>query len=323
MKAKIGWRFCLYLICLPAIVPFAQAASFDCAKAASKVERQICDTPALSRLDDELAEIYGRALKLADDKDELMREQRRWLQARNRKCESTSGPNMLLEKNCLVRSYQNRIERLIAEHKQLDGYTLLMSRDDRLCHHMLQLFTNDLQKYGRGSNDHDEFKAVPWVSSRISYEDHGATRFWNVEGALFDFNNDGKLDFVVRNHGMLSSMPADSISVFPPEVATRTNELTVKEFFDARNRIAIAGTFYPMDPPFAEIGEPLWLLSPFIYHGVSYVYMQTFYEPAGFKGQMTPDVMVIGKYIGGRFVDRDLSGQMENICYYKRFGVEH
>jgi hypothetical protein len=30
------------------------------------------------------------------------------------------------------------------------------------------------------------------------------------------------------------------------------------------------------------------------------------------------DFAVIAKYGGGRFIDRDLTGKMEDICYYRR-----
>jgi uncharacterized protein YecT (DUF1311 family) len=44
----------------------ATAASFDCAKARSKVEKLICKDPQLSRQDEDLAKAYGEALKLWD-----------------------------------------------------------------------------------------------------------------------------------------------------------------------------------------------------------------------------------------------------------------
>jgi len=62
----------------------------------------------------------------------------------------------------------------------------------------------------------------------------------------------------------------------------------------------------------------MWVLSPFIYRKVCYLLMQSVYEPDGAKGG---DAMVISKYRGGRFVNQDTTGTMEDICYFKRFGV--
>jgi uncharacterized protein len=308
-------------ILLPCLIGIqTQAASFDCAKAQSKVEVQICGNGPLSRLDDELAKVYGGALKLVPDKDNLVKQQKEWLKARNRKCTDPSGPNAYAEEVCLVYSYQNRIKALIKAHKELDGYTLLMSKDDGLCNHMLNLFTEDLQHESRGNNLHEEFELVPWKPAQYSYEYHGKLEYQNVEGALFDFNNDGVLDFVVRLRGMLSSMPADAIAMFGSEVAKRSNELTAKEFYEAPNYIDIAGSFYDLSGSLKGSSESLWRLSPFIYRDTSYLYMQSVYEPVDYKGPMQ-DVMVISKYGSGRFVDRDMTGKMEDICYFKRFGA--
>ena len=41
----------------------AQAASFDCKKAKSKLEKRVCSDPALSKADEQLAKAYNEALK--------------------------------------------------------------------------------------------------------------------------------------------------------------------------------------------------------------------------------------------------------------------
>jgi uncharacterized protein len=41
-----------------ALVETAQAASFDCSKAQSKIENLICDNPEISKLDNELNTLY-------------------------------------------------------------------------------------------------------------------------------------------------------------------------------------------------------------------------------------------------------------------------
>jgi uncharacterized protein len=313
-------RICLMILCGLVLPVVAQAASFDCVKAQSQVEKQICGNGKLSRLDDELANIYAGALKLSGDKNQLVKQQRDWLKARNRKCTNPLGTNSYGEEVCLIHSYQGRIKALIKAHKELDGYTVLMSKDNELCNHMLKSFTEDLQHDSRGTNLHEEFYAVPWKPAKYSYEYHGKLEYQNVEGALFDFNNDGVLDFVVRFRGMLSSMPADAIAVFGAEMAKRANELTAKEFYGASNYIHIAGSFYDLSGPLKGGSESLWRLSPFIYRGTSYLFMQSVYEPVDYKGP-SQDEMVISKYVGGRFEDREMTGKMEDICYFKRFGA--
>jgi uncharacterized protein len=61
--------------------PFAQGASFDCAKAASAMEKRICADPALSKLDEGLGAAYTRALARVGNKDLVRQWQRDWLRS--------------------------------------------------------------------------------------------------------------------------------------------------------------------------------------------------------------------------------------------------
>ena len=56
----------------------AGAASFDCARAGTQVERLICAQPALSSLDDQLEKVYATARR-GDRRPALLAEQRAWL----------------------------------------------------------------------------------------------------------------------------------------------------------------------------------------------------------------------------------------------------
>lgn len=57
----------------------ASAASFDCNKAQSNIEQQICSDPKISALDDELALVYQNALKLVSDPAGLKKVQLKWM----------------------------------------------------------------------------------------------------------------------------------------------------------------------------------------------------------------------------------------------------
>jgi uncharacterized protein len=64
--------------------PFAWSAGFDCAKAASGVEKAICADPALSDLDDVLARYYqGARFVLRENAECLVPDQREWLRKRD------------------------------------------------------------------------------------------------------------------------------------------------------------------------------------------------------------------------------------------------
>jgi uncharacterized protein len=77
---KSGWWLALGFTLVAGNV---SAASFDCSKAVSFAEREICKDGYLSRTDEMLAVAYANALKYAGDPDSLRQSQRQWLAVRN------------------------------------------------------------------------------------------------------------------------------------------------------------------------------------------------------------------------------------------------
>jgi uncharacterized protein len=65
--------------------PAAAAPSFDCHRAATAVERQICRTPYLGDLDRDIAQLFQQALGVLSpaDADALRADQRLWLKVRD------------------------------------------------------------------------------------------------------------------------------------------------------------------------------------------------------------------------------------------------
>ena len=81
----------------------APAASFDCAKAMTLVEKAICGDPQLSARDDALMEAYKHVLVEATDANRLKAEQRAWLKNVRNQCQDVG---------CLIRAYDRRIAEL-------------------------------------------------------------------------------------------------------------------------------------------------------------------------------------------------------------------
>lgn len=81
----------------------AQATSFDCAKAASGVEKLICGSAKLSELDDALDKAYkeGRTNSSHDEAKRLVSDQRQWLKESRNSCNDTA---------CLEQAYLSRIK---------------------------------------------------------------------------------------------------------------------------------------------------------------------------------------------------------------------
>jgi uncharacterized protein len=75
-----------------------QAASFDCAKARTKIEKLICANEELSKLDEALAAAYAVALK-SPDPTILKAEHQAWLKLRS----------TCMDVTCIKRAYENRL----------------------------------------------------------------------------------------------------------------------------------------------------------------------------------------------------------------------
>ncbi len=83
------------------LIGFASAASFDCQKASTDVEKRICSDTQLSVLDEDLAKVYKNALQR--DPDRVKTQQQRWLKYTRNDC-NTPG--------CLKDAYKLQIDRL-------------------------------------------------------------------------------------------------------------------------------------------------------------------------------------------------------------------
>ncbi len=94
---------------LGAIASPGQGASFDCAKAATRVEQFLCGSPALGKLDERMAAAYGAARAAQKDqaaRERLLADQKAWLRERDT-CETAA---------CLTRVYATRIAVLTGDN---------------------------------------------------------------------------------------------------------------------------------------------------------------------------------------------------------------
>lgn len=81
-------------------------ASFDCAKASSKIEKLICSDAVTANADSELAGNYREAVARSNDKIALRKEQREWLSRERNACADTA---------CLIRATEARMQVLQAK----------------------------------------------------------------------------------------------------------------------------------------------------------------------------------------------------------------
>jgi len=83
----------------------ASGASFDCAKASTRIEKMICADGETSDLDGQLARAYRTALSNAESAESVKAEQRAWLASQRNKCHDLP---------CLKQAYRKRLEALAA-----------------------------------------------------------------------------------------------------------------------------------------------------------------------------------------------------------------
>jgi uncharacterized protein len=93
-----GWIILGWLLFGP-----ASAASFDCAKAQTNVEKLICADDGLSKLDESLEAQYQQALKRPDIKRQVVESQRDWLKNARDICQTGE---------CVKKAYDTRIKQL-------------------------------------------------------------------------------------------------------------------------------------------------------------------------------------------------------------------
>lgn len=96
-------------VCLLAFLAIghAQAASFDCAKAGTKVEKLVCANAELSKLDDQLSAAYKDGAKHTAEPDRYKREQRSWLKGRETCLNDADKAT-----TCLRELYSQRVQAL-------------------------------------------------------------------------------------------------------------------------------------------------------------------------------------------------------------------
>ena len=91
------------LMCL-VLTPWARAATFDCDKASTFVEKVICSDTRLTNLDDQLGRQYKDALAASSNSGALKAEQKAWLSSRDQ-CKDS---------DCIMKAYDDRISILSA-----------------------------------------------------------------------------------------------------------------------------------------------------------------------------------------------------------------
>lgn len=100
------------------------AASFDCAKASSKMEKAICASPSISTLDGDLGKLYQDAVSRSPEsmRQDLREEQRRWLREVRNAC---------VDDACLQKAYTDRVSVLQKAKEEYEALKAEVEGEDK------------------------------------------------------------------------------------------------------------------------------------------------------------------------------------------------
>lgn len=96
-------KYVLLSLILFIAAPDVHAASFDCKRAKTTVEKMICSDEEVSKFDEELDRMYKKALALVSYKAQMKKQQQEWVRTLRNACE---------DELCLRREYRDRIAAL-------------------------------------------------------------------------------------------------------------------------------------------------------------------------------------------------------------------
>jgi hypothetical protein len=91
-------------------MPYVHSASFDCAKAKTKIDKLVCGDPKLSELDEKVSARYKKVLELSPVREDSKEQQREWVKGSRNTCKDAA---------CLERAYASRISELEEDLKNL------------------------------------------------------------------------------------------------------------------------------------------------------------------------------------------------------------
>lgn len=214
-QSTVGWRLLVAATAFSACSG-AIAASFDCGKARTSVEKSICANSSLSQLDDSMASMYKDAV--ARGGETVRNDQRIWFRERE-KCR---------DENCILIQYQERIATLgkfIFEYDRQQSP--LTKKSDPIS----------------GTSDEkplNDSKAVAWLERNQWFKESKVMREYalSLHERLVQQGADPKSDeyYVKIDRGMREKFPSYFSSESPtqPQAATlNTNDL----FRDAVARV--------------------------------------------------------------------------------------
>jgi hypothetical protein len=186
------------------------------------------------------------------------------------------------------------------------GYQLVAGRGSKLCARVLEAFREDVDDRRRLRYQHEIFRQITWKPVELRGQGPKTSHCSSLDKAMFDLDNNGQPDLVVKTTFCMKGSPSDSFYMFPADSAVleQANWQDLSPLLATPDKFERTGGAYPLTQlPTEETGVSRTTLSgvftvqPFMLDGSAYVSL------TDGRAEWT----VIAQYRG--------SGRFEDLCY--------
>ena len=189
------------------------------------------------------------------------------------------------------------------------GYQLVAGRGSKLCARVLEAFREDVDDRWRLRYQHEIFRQIAWKPVELRGQGPKTRHCSSLDKAMFDLDNNGQPDLVVKTTFCMKGSPSDSFYMFPADSAVleQANWQDLSPLLATPDKFERTGGAYPLTQlPTEETGETgvsrttltgVFTVQPFMLDGSAYVSL------TDGRAEWT----VIAQYRG--------SGRFEDLCY--------
>jgi len=188
------------------------------------------------------------------------------------------------------------------------GYQLVAGRDSKLCARVLEAFLEDVDDRWRLRYQHEIFRQIAWKPVELKRQGPKTRHCSSLDKAMFDLDNNGQPDLVVKTTFCMKGSPSDSFYMFPADSAVleQANWQDLSPLLATPDKFERTGGAYPLTQlPVEETGVSrttltgVFTVHPFVLDGRAYVSL------TDGRGEW----IVIAQYRGG--------GRFEDLCYLR------
>lgn len=97
------------------------------------------------------------------------------------------------------------------------GYQLVVGKDHTFCTRVLEAFREDVDDRWRPRYQHEIFRQITWKPIELRGQGPKTRHCSSLDKAMFDLDNDGQLDLVVKTTFCMKGSPSDSFYMFPAD----------------------------------------------------------------------------------------------------------